>query len=190
MNKVRYAVATLSLSAAGFVGLVVDEHYTDRAVIPTRNDRPTVGFGSTFRDDGSPVRMGDTITPPAAVARSYAHIAKDEAGIKRCVTAPLHQAEYDSLVDFAYQYGVSTTCKSSMVKHINAGEYAQACEGYMAYKYLTTRTPTPGWEEYRFEANGRIVTGWRFDCTTPGNKVCRGVGTRQLGRKSKCLAAQ
>ena len=34
------------------------EDYTDRAVIPTKGDVPTVGFGSTRHEDGSRVQMG------------------------------------------------------------------------------------------------------------------------------------
>src|SRR5512134_3038107 len=97
LSRNRIAVASLALSAAGLVGIVVHEGYTDRAEIPTKNDRPTVGFGSTFREDGSPVEMGDTIDPVKAIIRSAAHIAKDESGLKQCVKAPLYQEEYDTL---------------------------------------------------------------------------------------------
>jgi lysozyme len=167
MRSPRIAIAALTLSATAFGGLVLHENYTDRAIIPTKNDRWTVGFGSTFRDDGTPVQEGDTIKPLQAVARSLAHIAKDEAGLKRCVTAPLHQVEYDTLVDFAYQYGVQATCNSSMVRQANAGRYAQACEAYTLYKF----------------SGG-------FDCSIPNNRVCSGVWKRNQERRAKCLAAQ
>ena len=165
--KARIAVGALTFSLAGFVSLVAHESYTDKAIIPTKNDRPTVGLGSTFREDGSPVQMGDTITPPRAIARSAAHIAKDEAGLKKCVTGPLTQGEYDVLVDFAYQYGTSATCSSSMVREINAGNYVASCNAYTLYK----------------RSGG-------FDCSIPGNRVCYGVWARNLERKSKCLKAQ
>lgn len=166
MTTKRNAIAALSLSAAALVGLLAHEGYSDRAIIPVAGDRPTVGFGSTFRDDGSPVRMGDTITPPKAVARSYAHIAKDEAGIKRCVTAPLTQGEYDTMVDFAYQYGVPTLCKSSIVRHANAGRYKEACDAYLLYKRVAGR-----------------------DCSIRANG-CYGVWTRSQDRQRRCLEAQ
>ena len=167
MRHPRIAFAALTLSAVGFAGLVLEESYTDRAVVPTKGDRPTVGFGSTFRDDGSPVQMGDTITPARAIARSVAHIAKDESGLKRCVTGAMSQVEYDILVKFAYQYGVAATCNSSMVRNVNAGNYRLACEGYTLYKYSAG-----------------------YDCSTPGNRVCAGVWTRNLERREQCLAAQ
>lgn len=46
---VRSLVAALALSAAGLIAIVDREGYTDAAVVPTRNDRPTYGFGSTVR---------------------------------------------------------------------------------------------------------------------------------------------
>lgn len=173
MSRVRMAIAGLTLSAAAFGGLVLHESYTSEAIIPTKNDRPTVGFGSTFREDGSPVELGDTITPPRAVARSLAHIAKDEMGLKRCVTGKLNQVEYDILVDFAYQYGVPTACTSSMVRHINAGHYETACRAYTLY---------------RKTSDGR---GGLRDCSLPANRrICGGVWTRALKRQADCLAAQ
>ena len=167
MRHPRIAFAALTLSAAGFAGLVLEESYTSSAVVPTKGDRPTVGFGSTFRDDGTPVQMGDTLTPARAVARSVAHIAKDESGLRKCVTGAMSQVEYDILVKFSYQYGVYATCNSSMVRNINAGNYKLACEGYTLYKFSAG-----------------------YDCSTPGNRTCGGVWTRNLERREQCLAAQ
>lgn len=178
MKPVRVAVAALSFSLAGFAGLALHEWYTDTAIIPVKGDRPTIGLGSTFREDGSPVEMGDTITPPQAIARSAAHIAKDEIGLKRCVTGELSQKEYDILVDFAYQYGVPTACSSSIVAHINAGEYESACRAYALYRKIPTGRVGP---------DGKPIL---FDCSTPGNRVCPGVWTRSMKRVSDCLAAQ
>jgi GH24 family phage-related lysozyme (muramidase) len=166
MKNPRMFIAALSLSAAAFGGLVLKEGYTDRAVIPIPGDRPTVGFGSTFDDKGLPVKMGDTITAPQAVRRSLAHIAKDESALKQCVTAPLNQAEYDGLVEFSYQFGTATACRSSMVRHINAGRYADACAAYLRYRFAAGR-----------------------DCSDPANR-CRGVWLRTQERHQKCMAAQ
>ena len=186
---VRIAVVALSFGAAGLVTLVAKEDLVGTAMIPTKNDRWTVGFGSTFRDDGSPVRPGDTITPPQALKRTLAHIEKDEVGLKKCITGVLSKDEYDGLVEASYQYGVAAICKSTMVREINAGNYVAACMGYTEYKYLTTGNPTPGWTAFKFDASGRPIR-WRFDCSTLGNKVCRGVWTRNLERQEKCLTSQ
>lgn len=166
MNRARIGIGALALSATGLVGLITHESYTSTAIIPVAGDRPTVGFGSTFRDDGTPVKLGDTITPPKAVARTLAHIGKDESRLKDCVKAPLHQAEYDLLVDHAYQYGALATCSSSLVNHVNAGRYADACAGYLQWRYVKKR-----------------------DCSVRSNG-CYGVWVRAQARQARCLEAQ
>lgn len=163
----RRHIAGLSVSAALLVSLVVSEGYTDKAVIPVKGDVPTYGFGMTFRPDGTPVQMGDKTNPVEAIQRSLAHVQNDERGLKRCVTAPLSQVEYDVMVDFSYQYGVRRLCNSTMVRKANAGDYAGACKGYLEYRY---------------------VKG--YDCSTPGNKVCGGVWARSQGRYNDCMEAQ
>lgn len=166
----RIIVTALSLSAIGLVQIVTEESFVSKAMIPTKGDRPTVGFGSTFRDDGTPVRMGDTITPQKALARTQAHIAKDERGLQKCVTGAMNQTEYDLLVNFSYQYGVAATCKSGIVRNVNSGDYVQACKTYNEYRFSQKR-----------------------DCSLPqhwGPQGCKGVWLRNQERMATCMAAQ
>lgn len=165
-SATRVAIASLSLSAVGIVGIAAHEGYTDEAVIPVKSDVPTYGFGSTTNADGSRVKLGDRTNPVAALQRTLIYTQKADADIHRCVQAPLHQTEYDIYSDFVYQYGASAFCKSSIVTSLNASDYAQACESLLLYK----------------------MSGG-FDCSTPGNKICAGVWTRQLERHRKCVEA-
>jgi lysozyme len=119
----RMLIAALSLSAAGFVGIVAHEGYSDKAIIPVPGDVPTIGFGTT---DG--VKLGDTITPPKALARALNDASKFEGALKRCVTVPLHQHEYDAYVSLAYNIGPAAFCNSTLVKKLNAEDYAGACD--------------------------------------------------------------
>ncbi|TWH63808.1 GH24 family phage-related lysozyme (muramidase) [Azomonas agilis] len=166
--KARILAASLSLSAMAFVGLLQDEGYTDKAVIPTQNDRPTVGFGSTFHESGQPVKLGDTTTPVRALIKAQAHISQEEALFRKSLPeVALFQAEYDLYMDWVYQYGIGAWNKSSMRKGLQAGNYRAACDALLLYKY----------------SGG-------YDCSTPGNKRCAGVWTRQLERHKTCLSAQ
>lgn len=128
MRFPKIAIAALSLSAAGFVGLVSHEGWSDTAIIPVKGDVPTVGPGLTKRPDGSPVQLGDKVKPLEGIQRSLAHIEADETGIKRCIKVPLSQAEYDSFISLAYNIGVSGFCNSTLVKMLNAGDYIGACK--------------------------------------------------------------
>lgn len=168
MNKRRSVISALVLSAAGLIGLVSHEGYTDKAIIPVPGDRPTMGYGSTFHPDGSPVKMGDKTTPQKALRMTLSHIGKDELQLRKCVTGELNQTEYDILVDFTYWRGRGGACRSEVVQRINVGDYIGSCNAYL-------------------NMDSRRAAG--KDCSLPGSG-CRGVWVRAQERHKKCMEAQ
>lgn len=166
MDKARTVVASLTLSAAALIGVALEEAYVGTAMIPTKNDRPTLGYGSTFHADGTPVKLGDKTDPVRALVMLQAHISKEEASFQRSLAgARLYQHEYDAYMDFVYQFGQGRWWDSSMRKHVLAGDYRRGCDALLLYKF----------------SGG-------YDCSTPGNKRCSGVWTRQLKRHQKCVS--
>lgn len=131
MNVARTTIAALAFSAAGFVGLTLYEDYRGAAYIPVAGDVPTIGFGTT---EG--VKLGDTITPPKAMARALRDVQKFEGAIKQCVKVPLYQWEYDAAVSFSYNVGATAFCNSTMVKKWNAGDYAGGCSEISRWVYV------------------------------------------------------
>jgi len=124
----RIVVGALALSAAGLVALVGYEGYSERAIIPVPGDVPTIGFGTT---EG--VKPGDTTTPQKALRRALMDVSKYEGALKRCVTAPLTQYEYDAAVNLAYNIGAAAFCKSTVVRRWNAGDYEGGCEAFLMW---------------------------------------------------------
>lgn len=132
--KNRLAVAALSLSAAGLVGIANFEGFSEKAYIPVAGDVPTLGFGST---EG--VKMGDTITVPKAIERLYRDTEKAESAIGRCVKVPLAQHEYDAFTSFAFNVGAEAFCSSTLVKKLNSGDYEGACQELKRWVYVDGR---------------------------------------------------
>jgi lysozyme len=162
----RRAVATIALSASALVALVLDEGYTSTAVVPVKGDVPTIGFGSTRRDDGTPVQMSDTITPEKALARALSDVQKFEGALKQCVTAPLSQGEYDVYLSFSYNIGSSAFCGSTLVRKLNVGDYSGACGELLRWRYVARR-----------------------DCSVRSNN-CYGLWLRRQGEYQRCMEAQ
>lgn len=163
----RLPIALLTLSAAAFIGIASHEGYTDKAIIPTKGDKPTLGYGSTFHEDGSTVKMGETTNPVNALKKAQAHISKEEVLFRNSLpNVYMNQAEYDVWIGFVYQFGTGNWMKSSMRRELLAANPVAACNALL---------------KYRFSAG--------FDCSTPGNKICMGVWTRQLERQKNCLNA-
>jgi lysozyme len=59
-------------------------------------------------------------------------LPKYEAGVNRAVKVPISQAQFDALVSFHYNTGAIG--KASLVKRLNAGDFAGAATGFMAWK--------------------------------------------------------
>lgn len=124
----RSAIAALTLSAAGFTGILLHEGYSDKPIIPVPGDVPTIGFGTT---EG--VKPTDTITPPKAVARALQDVSKFEGALKQCIKVPLHQYEYDAAIQLSYNIGSKAFCNSTVVKRFNAGDYEGACNAFLMW---------------------------------------------------------
>ncbi len=168
INK-RIAVAVLSISVGAVGTWKASEGFAPKAEIPTKGDVPTIGYGSTHYENGAAVKMGDVITRPKADQLAHNLAKKDEDALKASlpVDARLYQSEYDVYVDFIGQYGSGNWRGSSMRRGIIAGDYTGACKALLNYRYAAG-----------------------YDCSTPGNKRCWGVWTRQLQRYNTCMGAQ
>lgn len=204
INKTRVAAAALSISAAAGLAWIKSEGEGPKSVsssgevllhpyVPTQGDVPTIGHGSTHYEDGRRVTMAD---PPinrkraeelalGELDRTYAQCVRSSLG-----QTLVNQTEFDKAADFAGQYGCSAWRGSSMLVKTKAGDYPGACRAYLDYKFMTSaKREGPGWVAYQWDKTGK-PTRWRFDCSTPGNRICGGVWTRQLGRYDSCMEAQ
>lgn len=119
----RRPIAVLALSAAALIGLATHEGYSDRPIIPVKGDRLTIGFG-----DATNVKPSDKTDPVRALIRLGEHVTNFERELKRCIgDVPMHQHEWDSVVAWSYNVGTSAACKSTLVKKLQARDYAGAC---------------------------------------------------------------
>ena len=118
----RTKIGALVLSFAGGLAILGYEGYSDQAIQPLPGDKWTIGYGTT---EG--VKPGDKITPPSALRRAAKDIAKKENAVKKCITAPLYQHEYDAYVSLAYNIGEGAFCSSTLVKKVNQLDYAGGC---------------------------------------------------------------
>lgn len=128
-NKGRIVVSIMTASAVMIFGIANYEGFSSTAYKPLAEDVPTIGYGSTTKPDGSPVRMTDKpITRTEAMQWLKSDVKnKYESGVKRCVKVPLYQHEYDAYVSLTYNIGVGAFCGSTLVRKLNQRDYAGAC---------------------------------------------------------------
>jgi len=82
----------------------------------------TIGYGHT----GADVVSGLTITQAQADALLVSDVAAAAAFVNQAVTVPLQQDEFDALVDFVFNLGRAAFAGSTLLKDLNAGDFAGA----------------------------------------------------------------
>ena len=85
----------------------------------------TIGYGFTLG-----VQPGDTITKAQAKARLARELESYEAAVTRACTNEPNQNEFDALVCFAFNVGVSGMAKSSVIKAHNRGDHQAAARAF------------------------------------------------------------
>ena len=122
MRKSRIAACVLTVSAACLVGIAAHEGYRSETYKDTVGI-PTIGFGET-----AGVKMGEKTTPERALVQLLESTEKHADAIRQCIKVPLYQHEFDAYISLAYNIGTGAFCRSTLVKKLNAKDYAGACE--------------------------------------------------------------
>jgi len=89
---------------------------------------PTICYGETRG-----VQPGDVATKAQCDKRLSERLVEFNQGVDSCVTADLPNKRRASFVSLSYNIGVSAFCKSTVVRRINAGDVAGACEAVMMW---------------------------------------------------------
>ena len=95
----------------------------------------TIGYGST----GPHVTAGKVITEAQAEELLKHDLDRFEAAVTRLVTVPLHQNQYDALVSFAFNVGISALERSTLLKRVNAKLFDQAATEFAKWNRAAGR---------------------------------------------------
>jgi lysozyme len=99
----------------------------------------TIGYGHTGKD----VTPGKVIDEAKAEALLLADVEWAENAVRTKVTVPLTMGQFDALVDFVFNLGAGAFAKSTLLKKLNAGDYAGAAAEF------------PRWDK----AGGKVLPG-------------------------------
>lgn len=93
---------------------------------------PTVCFGHT----GADVRVGQARRTSAECERLLqGDLADSYADVQRCITRPLPAETAAAFTSLRFNVGPKGVCGSTLQRHANAGELAQACGQLMRWVY-------------------------------------------------------
>jgi lysozyme len=81
---------------------------------------PTVGYGNTFYENGTKVKMTDApITKERAETLFKALADKFAVKVVPLIKKPITQNQFNALVSFAYNVGVTALANSTLLKLVN-----------------------------------------------------------------------
>lgn len=88
---------------------------------------PTIGYGTTYYEGGKKVTMQD---PPITQARAEellaVHLESFCSGVEKLLKVSVTDNQFAALVSFAYNLGLGALGGSTLMKKLNAGDYAGA----------------------------------------------------------------
>ena len=89
---------------------------------------PTIGFGSTYYEDGTKVKLKDKPITEERAIELLEFIANKtfSENINKVVKVPLNQNQFDALVSFAYNIGNKNFNWSTLLKKLNQSDYEGA----------------------------------------------------------------
>lgn len=103
----------------------------------------TIGYGTIKYPNGVRVKKGDTCTDTQAESYLKNDLVKFESAINRLVKVPLNQNQFDALSSFTYNLGETNLSKSTLLKKLNAKDYAGAADQFLVWN----------------RAGGKVLTG-------------------------------
>lgn len=99
----------------------------------------TIGYGHTSEAGPPTVVAGQVITHQEADDILRADLSKCEADVERLVKVPLNDNQFAAIVSFTFNCGAGALEHSSLLRRLNAGDYASVPGSLMAWVNANSR---------------------------------------------------
>ena len=93
----------------------------------------TIGVGATRYQDGRRVKQGDKITKEQLNTLLHFHIKEAENDIAKLVKVPLTQNQFNALISFYHNVGITQFRSSTLLKKLNKADYVGASKEFIRW---------------------------------------------------------
>lgn len=93
----------------------------------------TIGIGTTVYPNGLKVKKGDKCTLSQALEYLQHDLKSFEKTVNDSVKVPLSQNQFDALVSLSYNIGSGAFKNSTLLKKLNAKDYAGAADQFLVW---------------------------------------------------------
>jgi len=95
----------------------------------------TIGYGHTSAAGAPTVKAGMKISEPEAVEILRRDVGLFEKAVAKMVKVPLTENQFGALVSFTFNLGEDQVGSSTLIRKLNAGDYAGAAEQFDRWIY-------------------------------------------------------
>ena len=94
----------------------------------------TIGYGSTYYENGQPVKKGDRLASKDAAISLFRHTMQHYIdAVNQLVTVPLNQNQFDALVSFTYNEGTGALGTSHLLAFVNKSLFNAAADEFLRW---------------------------------------------------------
>jgi lysozyme len=121
----------MELSAEGLEFIKRSEGFRARTYLDVEGF-PTIGYGHRLVH---PESFPNGIVEEQAAALLTTDVRDAERAVGRLVKVPLTQGQFDALVDFCFNMGQGRLAESTLLKDLNAGQYAASADQLLRWDH-------------------------------------------------------
>ena len=93
----------------------------------------TIGYGNTFWEDRTPVKMGDQISKERAETLLKHVVDNFSVAVEVDIKIEVTQNQFDALVSLAYNIGLGAFKNSTLLRQLNRGNFVGASQEFLRW---------------------------------------------------------
>ena len=105
--------------------------------------KATIGYGNTFWEDGTPVKIGDQISKERAETLLKHVVDNFSVAVEVDIKIEVTQNQFDALVSLAYNIGLGAFKNSTLLRQLNRGNFVGASHEFLRWNKSNGK-PLPG----------------------------------------------
>ena len=95
--------------------------------------KATIGYGNTFWEDGTPVKIGDQISKERAETLLKHVVDNFSVAVEVDIKIEVTQNQFDALVSLAYNIGLGAFKNSTLLRQLNRGNFVDASQEFLRW---------------------------------------------------------
>ena len=95
---------------------------------------PTIGYGSTYYEDGTRVKMGDPSISKKRAEILFTYVLSETIiNIKRYLKVKLTSNQFSAIVSLVYNIGIGNFSTSTLLRLLNKGNFSGAADQFLVW---------------------------------------------------------